>query len=70
MLLDEFPIAIDPVTTMRIEDVLKELPRLQARLAGEGGRVHADGQGGRTFEDRRVVRYTYPPRNRGLRRRG
>ena len=25
MLLDEFSIAVDPVTTMRIEDVLKEL---------------------------------------------
>ena len=27
MCLDEFSIAIDPVTTMRIEDVLKELKR-------------------------------------------
>jgi phosphate transport system ATP-binding protein len=26
-LLDEFSIAVDPVTTMRIEDVLKELRR-------------------------------------------
>ncbi len=26
-MLDEFSIAVDPVTTMRIEDVLKELRR-------------------------------------------
>ncbi|WP_291991337.1 ATP-binding cassette domain-containing protein [Candidatus Accumulibacter sp. ACC007] len=27
LMLDEFSIAVDPVTTMRIEDVLKELRR-------------------------------------------
>jgi len=27
LMLDEFSIAVDPVTTMRIEDVLKELKR-------------------------------------------
>ena len=41
LLLDEFSIAVDPVTTMRIEDVLKELKeevtivaRDQPRAAG------------------------------------